>query len=88
MKIEFSNLIADAETISEKVGSTFGKLSAEQINWKPNAKSWSIGQCFEHLIVTNELYFPIDDAFDILIMHEKRHFLQAERVKSLKIFPK
>lgn len=58
MKFEFSKLIAEAESVSEKTKSTFGKLSAEQINWKPSAKSWSVGQCFEHLIVTNELYFP------------------------------
>lgn len=185
MKLELSNLIAEAETISEKVKSTFGKLSAAQINWKPDAKNWSVGQCFEHLIVTNELYFPniqkviddkhrnnffskipfsvdliaalmrnslnpeqkrkmktfeifepatsdisknifedfaenqkrlvamieavkdfevhkikiaeplsvalnlrLDDAFDILIMHEKRHFLQAQRVTQTENFPK
>lgn len=185
MKIELSNLIIEAEMLSEKVQSVFSKFSAEQINWKPNAKSWSVGQCFEHLIVTNELYFPniqkvidgnhsnnffskipfsvdliavlmknslnpeqkrkmktfkifepaasdisetifedfaenqkrliamiaavknldvhkikiaeplsvalnlrLDDAFEILIMHEKRHFLQAERVTQTENFPK
>ena len=185
MKFEFSKLIVEAESISEKAKSNFGNLSAKQINWKPNAKSWSVGQCFEHLIVTNELYFPniqkvidgkhrdnffskipfstdliavlmknslnpeqkrkmktfkifepavskisetiiedfadnqrrliemikavkdfevhkikiaeplsaalnlrLDDAFEILIMHEKRHFLQAERVTNSENFPK
>jgi hypothetical protein len=58
MKIGVSKMIAAAESISEKVKTTFGNFSAEQINWKPDAKSWSAGQCFEHLIVTNELYFP------------------------------
>ncbi|MEL7341094.1 MAG: DinB family protein, partial [Bacteroidota bacterium] len=29
--------------------------------WKPNPKSWSIAQCLDHLITTNELYFPIFD---------------------------
>lgn len=53
-----SEIISDLETISEEARKTFGALSAEQLNWKPSAKSWSIGQCFEHLIVTNELYFP------------------------------
>jgi len=185
MKFDFSKLIAEAETVSENVKSTFGKLSIEQINWKPNAESWSVGQCFEHLIITNELYFPnikkaaggkhrnnffsnipfsvdliavfmknslnpeqkrkmktfrifepaaskvsetiiedflenqrqliglikavkdfdihkikiaeplsvalnlrLDDAFEILMMHEKRHFLQAEKVKRSENFPK
>lgn len=58
MNEEFSNLIVEAKTIVENSKVTFGRLSAEQINWKPNVKSWSIGQCFEHLIITNELYFP------------------------------
>lgn len=185
MKFEFSKLIAEAESISEKSIAAFGNFSAQQINWKPDAKSWSVGQCFEHLIVTNELYFPniqkvidgkhrnnlfskiplsvdliavlmknslkpeqkrkmktfkifepaasrisetiiedfaenqrrlieiikavkemdvhkikiaeplsialnlrLDDAFEILIMHEERHFLQAERVAKKINFPK
>lgn len=54
----FANLISDAETVTKNVETVFGGLNFEQLNWKPNAKSWSIGQCFEHLIVTNKLYFP------------------------------
>lgn len=180
-----NDLISELISISENTKQTFGKLSAEQINWKPNAKSWSVGQCFEHLIVTNNLYFPniqkvvdgkhhnnfyskipfgvdliailmknslnpeqkrkmktfqmfepaksnisetiiedfienqkkliemieacksfdvhkikiaeplsvalnlrLDDAFEILAMHEKRHFLQAERVMKTNGFPR
>jgi len=58
MSDEFAKLINEAETITKNVETVFGGLSFEQLNWKPNAKSWSVGQCFEHLIVTNELYFP------------------------------
>lgn len=58
MKPELAKLIGDAKSIAENSVQTFGGLSGEQINWKPNAKDWSVGQCFEHLIVTNELYFP------------------------------
>jgi hypothetical protein len=36
---------------------TFGNLSATQINWKPSENGWSVGQCFEHLIKTNELFY-------------------------------
>jgi hypothetical protein len=50
-------LIAELKTISENARKSFGKLSAAQLNWKPNAKSWSVAQCFEHLIITNNLYF-------------------------------
>ncbi len=30
----------------------------EQLNWQPAPGSWSIGQCLEHLCVTNESYLP------------------------------
>jgi hypothetical protein len=50
--------ISELEKISDDVKKSFGNLSAKQINFKSSAKSWSIGQCFEHLIITNNLYFP------------------------------
>jgi len=34
------------------------------------------------------LNLRLDDAFEILAMHEKRHFLQAERVMNLENFPR
>jgi hypothetical protein len=34
------------------------------------------------------LNLRLDDAFEILVMHEKRHFLQAERVMQAEGFPK
>ena len=54
-----SNLLAEAGNIAAEAQQTFGKLTAQQLNWKPNAESWSIGQCFDHLITANETYFPI-----------------------------
>lgn len=35
----------------------FGKLTASQLNWKPNPETWSVGECIDHLIVTNRSYF-------------------------------
>lgn len=58
MNSELENLIGELETISGDARETFGNLSAEQINWKPSADGWSVGQCFEHLIKTNALFFP------------------------------
>lgn len=58
MKQELENFVADAEAITEEARKTFGGLSAEQINWKPSETGWSVGQCFEHLIKTNRLFFP------------------------------
>jgi len=31
-------------------------LTQQQLNWAPAAGSWSIGQCLEHLCMTNESY--------------------------------
>ena len=33
-------------------------LSADQINWKPAPGVWSVGQCLQHLHVTNNVYLP------------------------------
>lgn len=58
MSKEVNRYIANIKIISDEVRETFGGLSAAQLNWKPNAKSWSIGQCFDHLITTNSQYIP------------------------------
>ena len=34
-------------------------LNNEQLNWKSNPDSWSVGQCVDHIITTNRLYFKI-----------------------------
>ena len=51
-----NEIVSELEKISAETQKTFGKLSAAQLNWKPSAESWSVGQCFEHLIKSNELY--------------------------------
>jgi len=58
MNNELSNLTSELEKISHDARATFGNLSEAQINWKPSAEGWSVGQCFEHLIKTNSLFFP------------------------------
>src|ERR1700731_3017886 len=34
------------------------ELTEEQLNWQPAPGSWSVGQCLEHLCITNEAYLP------------------------------
>lgn len=58
MKQELATFVEDAEAIADDLQKTFGNLSSAQINWKPSANGWSVGQCFEHLIKTNALFFP------------------------------
>jgi DinB superfamily len=44
---------------------TFGRLTARQLNWRPDEKRWSVGQCFDHLITANRLIFErADEALD------------------------
>jgi DinB superfamily len=31
-------------------------ITEEQLNWQPTPVSWSVGQCLEHLCLTNEAY--------------------------------
>lgn len=33
-------------------------LNAQQLNWQPQPGSWSVGQCLEHLCISNEVYLP------------------------------
>jgi hypothetical protein len=38
---------------------SFGTLTSMQLNWKPNADTWSIAQNIDHLITINSTYLPI-----------------------------
>jgi len=55
---ETDGLVAELEAVAEDASKVFGNLSAAQLNWKPSAERWSVGQCFDHLIVTNRCFFP------------------------------
>ena len=50
---------SELNNITKQTISTFGTLSSEQLNWKPNPKTWSIAQNIDHLIVVNETYYPV-----------------------------
>lgn len=45
--------------ITATVESEFGILNEIQLNWKRDADSWSIAQCIDHIIVSNQKYFPV-----------------------------
>lgn len=47
------------DKITEHFTATFGSLSTEQLNWKPNSQTWSIAQNIDHLIIVNETYYPV-----------------------------
>src|SRR5215471_12539144 len=62
-------IITALEEIAANARKAFGHLSPKQINWKPSAEGWSVGQCFEHLIKINSAYFP---EFESIIKGEKK----------------
>jgi hypothetical protein len=57
-KGELGRLVEELGAVTEDARNVFGRLSAEQLNWKPSAEQWSVGQCFDHLIQTNRCFFP------------------------------
>ena len=58
---DLSSVISAVTQGAADTNSTFGNLSPSQLNWKPSAERWSVGQCFEHLITSNKGYLPIID---------------------------
>jgi hypothetical protein len=44
--------------VADEARVAFGSLSSDQLNWKPGEQSWSIGQCFDHIIKTNTEFYP------------------------------
>src|SRR5215475_5774716 len=58
MNEELPKLIDEVNAISDDAQNVFGQLNAQQLNWKPAANQWSVGQCLDHLIVINSAYFP------------------------------
>ena len=64
------NIIAELKKTADDADETFGALTGDQLNWKPGEKSWSIGQCLDHLILTNRQFYP---EFDKLAAGERRN---------------
>ncbi len=51
-----NQFISDTESSLKDINE-FQSLSENQLNWKPADGVWSIAECIDHLIVTNQLYF-------------------------------
>lgn len=62
MTTELAGLVEQIKAIAADAERVFGGLSPSQLNWKPNAERWGVGQCFDHLITTNQSYFPTIDS--------------------------
>lgn len=49
-------LIAELERLEGEIGAAIAPLDEERLNWQPEVKSWSAGQCIEHLARVNGGY--------------------------------
>jgi hypothetical protein len=54
---ELDALVEELGAVTAEARKVFGGLDAGQLNWKPSAERWSVGQCFDHLIQTNRTFF-------------------------------
>ena len=58
-------LTAELRAADDRARLLVADLTPHQLNWKPSADAWSIGQCVEHLCVSNEIYLgPIAESLD------------------------
>jgi hypothetical protein len=55
---ELGGMLDELRAVGDDARKVFGRLSPAQLNWKPSAEQWSVGQCFDHLIKTNRCFFP------------------------------
>lgn len=55
-------LLYRTEMVKQDVRDEFSNLTAFQLNWKPAPEVWSIGQCLDHMMVSDRSYFPQVDA--------------------------
>ena len=49
-------LIAELNASDERAKALAANLSPDQLNWNPRPGAWSVGQCLDHLCVSNDVY--------------------------------
>ena len=53
-----ARLIRELDSADNRAKALVAGLNPDQLNWQPQPSAWSIGQCLEHLCITNEVYLP------------------------------
>lgn len=54
-----SRLLAEFDASDRRASAVAGGLTPEQLNWKRAETEWSVGQCLDHLVLSNEVYLPV-----------------------------
>ena len=58
-------ITAELSAADDRARALVNDLTSQQLNWQPSPGAWSIGQCLEHLCVSNEIYLgPIAESLD------------------------
>jgi len=52
----WDRLTAELHAADARASTLARSLTLNQLNWKPSPGAWSVGQCLEHLAVSNEVY--------------------------------
>lgn len=51
-----ARITSELDAADARANAIAGGLTADQLNWRPGPRAWSIGQCLEHLCRSNEVY--------------------------------
>jgi hypothetical protein len=51
--LTLAEVVAELEAVARETQFVFGSLGDAQLNWRPDASSWSVAQCFDHLLTIN-----------------------------------
>lgn len=52
----FARLAEEFDAADARAAALLKGLTPAQLNWKPDPSTWSVGQCLEHLCLSNEVY--------------------------------
>ena len=78
-RADLATVLAEGRLVADEAARAFGPLTVRQINWKPGPGEWSIGQCFDHLVISNRPY----EAIIREVMERRRRPTAWERVPLL-----
>ena len=53
-----TRVISELNAADERAVSVVTGLTPQELNWKSRPGEWSIGQCIDHLLVSNTVYCP------------------------------
>lgn len=63
-------VMSELSSADERATAVATGLTSQELNWKSHPGEWSVGQCIDHLLVSNTVYCPaISEA---LAGHQRR----------------